>query len=44
MPLAKSWVEELAQEYYILRGFIAYADVPIGSGKRGVERMLMSSL
>jgi len=35
MPLAKSWVEELVAQYYILKGYIVVADVPIGSGERG---------
>jgi len=35
MPLARSWVEELVAQYYILKGYIVRADIPTGSGERG---------
>ncbi|WP_048078952.1 hypothetical protein [Desulfurococcus mucosus] len=35
MPSARSWVEELAAEYYMLRRYVVNFDVPIGVGRRG---------
>lgn len=40
LPLAKSWNEELVYEYFTLKGFIVYTDVPFSTSTKGGRKDL----
>ena len=38
LPFPKNWVEELALEWVLLKGYLAFSNVPLSSGRAGGKK------